>query len=79
MKRLLCICSFVGFLLSLEAQTPDYITNQYDYTVTKDISYGSDTAYDGKLTELFLDLYKPVGDNNCKRPVIVLLHGGAWI
>ena len=79
MKRLLCICSFTCFLLSLAAQTPDYITNHYDYTVTKDISYGSDTAYDGKLTELFLDLYKPVGDNNCKRPVIVLIHGGAWI
>lgn len=32
-----------------------------------------------EFSTLLLDIYTPVGDNNCLRPLLVLVHGGAWI
>ncbi len=52
---------------------------QFQYTITKDINYGSAIAYDGTETQVLLDIYKPVNDNNCQRPLIIMIHGGAWI
>lgn len=26
-----------------------------------------------------MDIFKPVGDENCERPMMVLVHGGAWV
>lgn len=79
MKHLIIILLSLSCIFNMFAQLPDYVTNQYPYTVTKDISYGMATAYDGSETELVLDIYKPVNDNNCKRPLLMLVHGGAWI
>jgi Carboxylesterase family len=51
----------------------------YDWRIEKNIEYGIDTNYAGIATSLLLDLYKPVGDANLERPILVLVHGGAWL
>ena len=66
------------FAASLAAQTP-YTTKQYGYRVEKDLEYGVAINYAGIPTSLTLDLYKPLGDDNQQRPIMVFIHGGSWI
>lgn len=75
--------SIVFFYMMLTApmlfsQLP-YTANNYAYSVEKNITYGSALDFAGKDVDLLMDIYKPVGDNNCIRPCIVLVHGGSWI
>ncbi|MFN0215656.1 MAG: hypothetical protein ACKVT2_15470 [Saprospiraceae bacterium] len=69
---------FLLVAASLAAQ-PSYTTKQYGWRIEKDLEYGIATNYAGIPTSLTLDLYKPLGDNNPNRPLMVLVHGGAWI
>ena len=77
--RIFLLCILWLNISSLTAQVPDYISNKFAFTVSKDINYGSTIAYDGTEKQLLLDIYKPQGDNNCKRPLLIIVHGGAWI
>lgn len=56
-----------------------YTTEQFAYDSILNVTYGTATDYAGNNVNLLLDIYKPKGDNNCNRPVIVLVHGGAWV
>lgn len=56
-----------------------YTVKKYNDTVLKDISYGKDTGFAGELVDLKLDIYKPINDSNCNRPILVVVHGGAWM
>lgn len=56
-----------------------YTENQYPVTVEEDIVYGTAIGYDGIVDTLRMDIYRPVGDGNCQRPCLVLVHGGAWM
>ncbi len=60
------------------AQLP-YTINQFSYDSLINVSYGQATDYAGNQVDLVLDIYKPKMDSNCLRPIIVLVHGGAWI
>lgn len=62
----------------LLAQLP-YTVKQYSVAVEKDIPYGMVTGFAGEQVELVLDLYKPIGDGNCQRPLLVMAHGGGFI
>jgi dienelactone hydrolase len=65
---------------ALSAQNPlPFTEKNYGWRIEKDLEYGIATNYAGISTTLLLDLYKPVGDNNYQRPLIVLVHGGAWL
>lgn len=77
MKRLiyLFVASFPAFCMA----QPEYSENLYGYSVQTDIEYGQATNYAGQMDTLLMDIYKPVGDNNCSRPCLVLVHGGSWI
>lgn len=44
----------------------------------KDIEFGEVTNFDGKSEKLLLDVYKPEGDIQTARPVIMWLHGGGF-
>lgn len=70
----------VGLLLKTLAfcQLP-YSANTFEYDSIMNLSYGSAIDYAGNNTDLLLDIYKPKGDQNCKRPLIVLVHGGSWV
>ncbi|MFK7786397.1 MAG: T9SS type A sorting domain-containing protein [Crocinitomicaceae bacterium] len=56
-----------------------YTQDLFSFSVENDIEYGTATNYVGNTESLKLDLYKPVGDDNCNRPCLVLVHGGAWV
>ncbi|MBK9016460.1 MAG: T9SS type A sorting domain-containing protein [Saprospiraceae bacterium] len=60
------------------AQMP-YTQKQFTFSVEKDIPYGTATTFAGGTENLVLDLYKPIGDDNCQRPLLVMVHGGGFI
>ena len=76
---------FVAMLLltcssyTTQAQSA-YIQNNFS-AVRSDVDqvYGIQTNFSGIEDTLHLDIYKPVGDSNCLRPLLVLVHGGSWI
>jgi len=74
--------TFYFFLLLISsrllAQTP-YTQNQFAYDSLINVVYGSAVNYAGNSETLLLDIYKPVGDSNCLRPIMIMVHGGAWI
>lgn len=74
------ISFFFLFLYSppLEAQLP-YTEVQYEIWADTSIYYGSAINYAGNSIDLFMDIYKPIGDNNRYRPLVILSFGGAWI
>lgn len=84
MKKHTTFCAFAtglilfSFLQTLSAQLP-YTTPQFEVSVEKDIYFGEAVNFAGGVTTLFLDLYKPIGDDNCKRPLFVAVHGGAFV
>ncbi len=68
-------------VMSFEAYSPSLDTlpcteKKYDWWVEENLVYGKDVNYLGDSTVLRLDLYKPIGDGNTKRPLIVVVHGG---
>lgn len=65
-------------VFSVNSQNP-YTVVKYKDTVFTNISYGRDTGFAGELVDLKLDIYKPINDSNCRRPLLVVVHGGAWI
>ena len=62
----------------LLAQLP-YTEKQFAVSVENDIPYGTATTFAGGNESLVLDLYKPIGDGNCQRPLLVMAHGGGFI
>jgi len=65
-------------ILNTNAQLP-YTQTQFAYDSLINVVYGTALDYGGNIDTLKMDIYKPVGDLNCSRPVIFLLHGGAWV
>jgi len=56
-----------------------YTENTFSYDSLMRVNYGNAINFNGELDSLFLNIYKPTGDDNCKRPLVVLVHGGAWL
>ncbi|MCC7506552.1 MAG: T9SS type A sorting domain-containing protein [Saprospiraceae bacterium] len=77
MRAFLLLLFFLPVFLS--AQLPYTQAGQYAWSVEKDLVYGTAVNYMGFTDTLRLDLYKPLGDNNPQRPLLVLAHGGAWL
>lgn len=76
------IFSIVFFFLSasaLFAQLPYTTAGEFSVRTETNIVFGIDTNYMGYTDTLLLDLYKPIGDNNTNRPLLVLIHGGSWL
>lgn len=57
----------------------DYTLSKYDYHTNLDIVYKNTIDFAGNPKSLSLDIYKPIKDNNCRRPIVVMAHGGSWI
>ncbi|MFM7728949.1 MAG: alpha/beta hydrolase, partial [Flavobacteriales bacterium] len=77
--RLLFLLLFLGAIsFQLKAQLL-YTQPVYPIDTVNDILYGGDTTFSGNYESLTYDLYRPVGDSNCRRPVAVVIHGGAWV
>lgn len=69
---------FASLYLNTFAQQP-YTQATYSYDSIVNIEYGVTTNYVGNDDTLLMDIYKPIGDGNCLRPVMILAHGGAWV
>jgi acetyl esterase/lipase len=48
-------------------------------TVTSNVKYGKATTYLGFNKDLKMDIYQPYGDASTKRPVVVMIFGGAFL
>jgi hypothetical protein len=55
-----------------------YTQDLFTFSVENDVEYGTATNYAGIQETLYLDVYKPT-DDNCNRPCMILVHGGAWV
>ena len=77
--RLIFYIIFSLLLYDFGLSQQAYTSSQYAVRAEYDIPYQTAVDYAGNTINLKLDLYKPVGDNNCKRPIIVFTHGGSWI
>lgn len=78
MKKHFLLWLLIGISQWLCAQGP-YTTVQFDVREESDIAIGTKEDFQGQQVPLFLDLYKPVGDDNCLRPLLLMIHGGAWV
>lgn len=68
------------FLLAgVTGQAQPYTEALWPVDTVRDITYGWDTTYLGGIDTLKLDLFRPVGDGNAQRPVLIAVHGGAWV
>lgn len=74
-----CFLLIISFSFNyLQSQT--YTTaGAYEVRTEKNIEYGKVQNYLGIEDTLLLDLYKPVGDNNLNRPLLIFIHGGSWL
>jgi len=76
------------FLISLMILLPTvYLSSQqwidttYTIQTESDLFYGTARGFAGAMDSLFLDLSYPTDDvaPACGRPLLVMVHGGAWI
>ena len=57
-----------------------YKDQVFDSTrVTSNIVYGSNVNYTGASESLLLDLYQPFADTATARPLLLFIHGGAFV
>lgn len=83
MKKIYLLGLALATLHSVNAQ--DCNGGRYDsdlFTgsdVTSDIQYGANTNFDGSNQNLLLDVYKPTGDTETDRALIIFIHGGSFI
>ncbi|MEN2992819.1 MAG: hypothetical protein ABDH91_04620 [Bacteroidia bacterium] len=47
--------------------------------VTKNIKYGHNLSFTLSPTDLYMDMYEPLGDTMARRPVIILIHAGSFL
>jgi acetyl esterase/lipase len=85
MKKLYSILSILLFASTVFAQLDTtggrYCTENFfsAVTVTSNITYGSNTNYQGTPTTLVMDIYQPTGDVAASRGLIVFAHGGSFV
>ncbi len=84
MKQFLLSTIFFSLCTILSAQTPcddgRYSSNVFsNFTKTSDITYGSNSSWNGSNTTLKLDFYEPDGDTETERPLLIWVHGGSFI
>lgn len=80
MRHLFTVLSVLLLSLSLFGQ--QWIDKKYTYDSLLNLTYGSDIGFDGQMDSLKLDLYLPNCDDPShlsKRPLILVIHGGAFI
>ncbi len=78
--RLLLILFIVGagYYSAFGQSCNFYTAMQYGYTEELNITYGSAVDYEGNNVSLQLNLFKPVGDDNSQRPLLIFIHGGGF-
>jgi para-nitrobenzyl esterase len=80
MKRLFFACLAVVGISVVSAQncTEDYTQSQYEYVAEYDVFYGKAQRFNGGWDSLRMNIFKPVGDDNVQRPLLIMVHGGGF-
>jgi para-nitrobenzyl esterase len=85
-KRTLFLLIFSTVFSSVMAQSSmDCQSGRFDTEVFPSVTnhnnllYGSNTSYNGTITQLYLDEYEPAGDTMAARPLIIWAHGGSFV
>lgn len=78
MSRFFSTISILLLLISAKAQPCDY--TQKKHTIRQEIKtvYGTAKTYGNGIDSLYIDIYKPVGDGNTQRPMVLFIHGGGF-
>lgn len=78
MKRNFLLFTFVLFSFASQAQT--WVDTLYAIQTTHELEYGRAIDFAGNERSLTMDISTPVGDTppTCGRPLMVLIHGGAF-
>lgn len=71
----LVVCMSIPVVMQAQC---DYTGKKYPIQSEINVLYGTATGWNGSTDSLRLDIYKPVGDNNPKRPVLIIVHGGGF-
>ncbi|RYM33353.1 T9SS type A sorting domain-containing protein [Brumimicrobium glaciale] len=83
MKKIYLLGAALIAFFTVEAQ--DCTGGRYDaemfsnLDITSDIQYGSNVNFDGSNQDLLLDIYRPTGDTETDRPLIIFIHGGTFV
>ena len=75
---MMCVLLVGAFVKNSISQGCDYVTSRYQVETVEEVFYGVDTLFDGNPDSLFLNIYKPVGDNNDNRPMVMWCFGGGF-
>ncbi|MBL7950594.1 MAG: alpha/beta hydrolase [Flavobacteriales bacterium] len=74
---------FIGLFRSMASAQDcgaiDYITPQFTVEVEYDVLYGTAERFDGGTDSLRMNIHWPVGDGVNERPLLIAVHGGAFI
>jgi hypothetical protein len=69
---------FFSSLSILTAQ--QWIIKKYSYDSTMNVTYGTAINFNGKVDTLKMDIYEPsCGDISSKKPLLIWIHGGAFL
>lgn len=73
---------FIFFSLHNQIYAQQWLDKKYDFNVTKNIVYGTATNFNGSIDTLKIDIYNPACDDILgvsKKPLLVWIHGGAFL
>jgi hypothetical protein len=81
MLRPLFIALFLFGVLGQNLLAQKYVDKQFDIETEYDIEYGVSTDFAGNERTLKVNLIQPIGDTipDCGRPLLLLIHGGAFL
>jgi predicted esterase len=76
--------NFIFFLFLFQvtvSKSQNYIDTVFSIQTVQNIEYGIDTNFAGQAVSLKMDISYPTNDSlsECGRPLIILIHGGAWL
>lgn len=79
LKFNVCLIASVFFCTGLIAQTLPYTLVQYSIRKDSAVKYGVADNFCGRPDTLKMNIYKPIGDGNVQRPIIIFAHGGGLV
>lgn len=81
MKRFLPFVFLLISVSSVQVYAQNFIDTVYSIQTEFDITYDSAVGFAGVTSPLALDISYPTDDSpsQCGRPLMVIVHGGAWI
>ena len=75
----LCLAVFASFSFKCKAQCDNgrYYNSIFSAS-TSTVTYGNAVEFDGKDTNLLVDVYQPSGDHFARRPLMIFAFGGSF-